>query len=69
MLITSTCESVKIMRMLNNACLCDVHDVDFFPLQAKVEMDRMNASVGQKVPLHEGIAVDSRSVLGERLHP
>ncbi|XP_070173292.1 integrator complex subunit 6-like isoform X2 [Littorina saxatilis] len=29
--------------------------------QAKVEMDRMNASVGQKPPPHEGITVDSRT--------
>ncbi|XP_076454047.1 integrator complex subunit 6-like isoform X2 [Babylonia areolata] len=29
--------------------------------QAKVEMDRMNASVGQKIPLNEGIAVNSRT--------
>lgn len=29
--------------------------------QAKVEMDRLNASVGQKVPLHEGITVNSRT--------
>ncbi|PVD18932.1 hypothetical protein C0Q70_21491 [Pomacea canaliculata] len=29
--------------------------------QAKVEMDRLNASVGQKVPLNEGINVDSRT--------
>ncbi|XP_062585335.1 integrator complex subunit 6-like, partial [Saccostrea cucullata] len=29
--------------------------------QAKIEMDRLIASVGQKVPLHEGIKVDSRT--------
>ncbi|KAK7499193.1 hypothetical protein BaRGS_00009453 [Batillaria attramentaria] len=29
--------------------------------QAKVEMDRLNASVGQKVPLHDGITVNSRT--------
>lgn len=28
--------------------------------QAKIEMDRLIASVGQKVTLHEGIKVDSR---------
>ena len=33
--------------------------VGFF-VQAKIEMDRLIASVGQKVPTHEGIKVDSR---------
>lgn len=31
-----------------------------FFTQAKIEMDRLIASVGQKVTLHEGIKVDSR---------
>ena len=31
-----------------------------FFVQAKIEMDRLIASVGQKVPTHEGIKVDSR---------
>ncbi|KAL5005014.1 hypothetical protein ScPMuIL_018470 [Solemya velum] len=29
--------------------------------QAKMEMDRLNASVGQKVPLHDGMKVSSRT--------